>query len=782
MPKDNNRKYRYYSIKMGTDNEVIDKKFEEIMELMKQAQDSTVGSLDLAKLKRGLLSQDSSTQSVGTMSYNVPIDFSGDTSSSKTMSTFETSTYIDEEMLTRKEDAADNTCGYFFSLFNGDLDYKDDMTLNSRANAILNDEYTNASSDDGSRTYDSRDDTDTADTHSQYTYSTRDNSTWGGTTLDESTLDESTLDESTLDESTLDESTLDASTLDASTRYDSTRGDSTWCDSTRGDSNTYASYSVSYSTSSESTSNDYDTIDDYSTIAESARDDLTTAYTGSLDSNSAHECDFSDSISCTESYFTHTTSPDIQNFGKKVPIDPETILKESKINERASSNEWAKLEKVDERRTETYNRSRISKSSERLFDINTKASRLSSVSIAGASKSSSIVSAAKASKISSDSVTRPPRTSNNVARSSNSVGSNLRFQKSASSIRSPQSSSSIRSPKSSNSIRSPKSSSSIHSPKSSSSIRPPKSSSSIRSPQSSMSNSNASTLSGRSTLVNGKKSNNTSGSLRSTKGRGKTIKSLEKDRNDNDTQEIKNGGIAISLKSSKISKNNSGASRSHSSIRGHHRDSSLSLTSSKNSHESAREQKTTQDSSLSTSKGDKRNGLVNGNNMKCLNYDIEPVLLYRAIDTKQWKLALNRIKRYPEEARTWVFRLDQNEETLWKFLPIHAACFSGAPGEVVRELISMYPESVRVTTCGAKLPIHIACETGARRDVVVNLVKAYPDSLCIAECYGNTPLELCKNSSNRNKAQIMKILTKPGNIIPGINQKKKFKLFKKFIK
>jgi len=160
-----------------------------------------------------------------------------------------------------------------------------------------------------------------------------------------------------------------------------------------------------------------------------------------------------------------------------------------------------------------------------------------------------------------------------------------------------------------------------------------------------------------------------------------------------------------------------------------------------------------------------------------LNYDMAPAPLYRAIDTKQWRQASVRLSSHPEEAQTWVYRLDKNKEPVWKFLPLHAACFSGAPGELVKEILRAYPEAVRMTAYGDKLPIHIACETGASRDVVLCLVDAYPDSLCMTECHGNTPLELCKYGSNKNSAQLVKILTRPRKrvTVPG----RKFGLFRK---
>ncbi len=162
---------------------------------------------------------------------------------------------------------------------------------------------------------------------------------------------------------------------------------------------------------------------------------------------------------------------------------------------------------------------------------------------------------------------------------------------------------------------------------------------------------------------------------------------------------------------------------------------------------------------------------------KSLNYDTAPAPLYRAIDTKQWKQAAIRLQSHPEEAQIWVYRLDKKKEIVWKFLPLHAACFSGAPVELVRALVKSYPNAVRMAAYGDKLPIHIACETGCSRDIVLSLVDAYPDSLCITECNGNTPLELCKNGSNKNKTQLVKMLTQPTKRV--VAPKNRFGLFNK---
>ena len=98
---------------------------------------------------------------------------------------------------------------------------------------------------------------------------------------------------------------------------------------------------------------------------------------------------------------------------------------------------------------------------------------------------------------------------------------------------------------------------------------------------------------------------------------------------------------------------------------------------------------------------------------------------------------------------------------------------------IIKALISACPQTVREKVNGDKLPIHIACETGAHRDSVVSLLEAYPDSLCVRDCRKSTALDLCMNGSSKNKAQLIRILTNPGTVIPSIKANKKRARFKK---
>ncbi len=145
-----------------------------------------------------------------------------------------------------------------------------------------------------------------------------------------------------------------------------------------------------------------------------------------------------------------------------------------------------------------------------------------------------------------------------------------------------------------------------------------------------------------------------------------------------------------------------------------------------------------------------------------INYNSDMGKLYRAIDTKNWESASYHLKKSPEMAKLWVYRLSPSTQRVqWVFLPIHAVCFSSAPSHLVRDLLAIYPESASIAAEGQKLPLHIACETGASHEIVNQLVKVNPESLYHVDNSGNTPLQLCVFSMNgKNRAKVMKILTK----------------------
>jgi len=143
------------------------------------------------------------------------------------------------------------------------------------------------------------------------------------------------------------------------------------------------------------------------------------------------------------------------------------------------------------------------------------------------------------------------------------------------------------------------------------------------------------------------------------------------------------------------------------------------------------------------------------------DFDVDPATLYRAIDTKSWKEAHKVLQNSPEEASAWVYRCeDESDKMRWMFLPLHVACFSGAPLNLMKKLVAKYPKAVRIAPENdGKLPFHIACETYAPSAVIEFLHDSYPEAMYRTDYSGNTPLqEVMFSDNSAGRARVMKLL------------------------
>lgn len=138
--------------------------------------------------------------------------------------------------------------------------------------------------------------------------------------------------------------------------------------------------------------------------------------------------------------------------------------------------------------------------------------------------------------------------------------------------------------------------------------------------------------------------------------------------------------------------------------------------------------------------------------------------------TKQWNLAIERVKLYPHEASTWVVRYFNNADNAsgaeqsmtdtvamasprsggiamngtnndlrWRMLPLHASLLFGGPIELVRALIKAYPAACRMQDDQGMLPLHVAFRFGATEEVVVLLLEAFPEAIEHVDHKGRLP-------------------------------------------
>lgn len=134
------------------------------------------------------------------------------------------------------------------------------------------------------------------------------------------------------------------------------------------------------------------------------------------------------------------------------------------------------------------------------------------------------------------------------------------------------------------------------------------------------------------------------------------------------------------------------------------------------------------------------------------NYDSAPTQLIKLIEQKMWDQAKLRCLEYPEEASTWMIRLqvlegkkkNDNTEVKWKILPIHSAIVLQAPVEMIEALVDAYPQGLRKGDDREMLPLHMAFRLGASPETTAILVDSYPDALKKKDSKGHTPLHILK--------------------------------------
>lgn len=134
-----------------------------------------------------------------------------------------------------------------------------------------------------------------------------------------------------------------------------------------------------------------------------------------------------------------------------------------------------------------------------------------------------------------------------------------------------------------------------------------------------------------------------------------------------------------------------------------------------------------------------------------VDYDTTPTALIKLIERKMWEQAITRCVDYPDEASTWMCRLqevkgegNEKKEVRWKILPIHSAIVLHSPVELIEALVEAYPQGLRKGDDRKMLPLHMAFRLGASPETTAVLVDAYPEALKKRDAKGHTPLHILK--------------------------------------
>eukprot|EP00594_Rhizosolenia_setigera_P019632 CAMPEP_0178964970 /NCGR_PEP_ID=MMETSP0789-20121207/15994_1 /TAXON_ID=3005 /ORGANISM="Rhizosolenia setigera, Strain CCMP 1694" /LENGTH=552 /DNA_ID=CAMNT_0020649847 /DNA_START=169 /DNA_END=1827 /DNA_ORIENTATION=+ len=136
---------------------------------------------------------------------------------------------------------------------------------------------------------------------------------------------------------------------------------------------------------------------------------------------------------------------------------------------------------------------------------------------------------------------------------------------------------------------------------------------------------------------------------------------------------------------------------------------------------------------------------------------MNPTLLYKLIEGKDWDAAITRVEKAPLEANTWVARYEAGDASKlrWRLLPLHACCIFRAPVALLEALLRAFPDGAQMKDDQGMLPVHLACRNGASKGVVMMLLDAFPESVSLKDRKGRTPLMFTESSSSQNREAVI---------------------------
>lgn len=140
------------------------------------------------------------------------------------------------------------------------------------------------------------------------------------------------------------------------------------------------------------------------------------------------------------------------------------------------------------------------------------------------------------------------------------------------------------------------------------------------------------------------------------------------------------------------------------------------------------------------------------------DYDMNPTVLYQAIEAKQWDYAVTLFKanKCAKQSATWVVRKETNGKLRWRLLPLHAAVIFGSPLPLVECLLEDYPTAAQCKDDQGMLPLHLAFrnEGTSSWEIIEELLTAYPQAIFVKDRKGRTPLDCGIQLSGNNSSSV----------------------------
>jgi hypothetical protein len=143
-----------------------------------------------------------------------------------------------------------------------------------------------------------------------------------------------------------------------------------------------------------------------------------------------------------------------------------------------------------------------------------------------------------------------------------------------------------------------------------------------------------------------------------------------------------------------------------------------------------------------------------------VDYDKNLTELYQAITDQKWDRAAHIAKKHPVQAATWVVRhYEDDNEIMWRFLPIHSACARQPPAFVIQALLKAYPDGAKCVDDQGMYPLHYACGNQASRDVIRMLLVNFPEAAKLPDPRGMLPIHYlaCWGPSSVNVVDMLMV-------------------------
>ena len=138
--------------------------------------------------------------------------------------------------------------------------------------------------------------------------------------------------------------------------------------------------------------------------------------------------------------------------------------------------------------------------------------------------------------------------------------------------------------------------------------------------------------------------------------------------------------------------------------------------------------------------------------------------LYHLIDAEKWSEAVERCDAQPSEAKVWFEELSRDGTTQARLLPIHLACLLHPRVEIIKALISAFPESVSCRDHGGRLPLHSAVWRDADEEVIEYLINVDKSSVLLRDNEGRLPLHIACEFGASVKLVNVLVSCNPGSI------------------